>query len=289
MDLDAVADELYGLPPGEFTAARNEQVAAARHAGDRALADQIKALRRPTIAAWASNLLVRKHKDEVEPLIRLGDALRRAHRELDGEQLRTLNRQQHTLVSALARQARQLAAEAGQPVGDNVVREIEELLRAVLADPAAAKEWAAGRLAKPISAPIGFAVATDATTATTPAPPVDLAGKRTERDRQNRRARIAAARREAEAAARELAEATQRQAAAGRALDDARTRVRQSQQHVADLSDQLRQAEEAQRAARETAKQARDQLRDSDHAVRIAGRKADDTAATAERLAQQEP
>ncbi|MFI9549933.1 hypothetical protein ACIHAR_39560 [Streptomyces sp. NPDC052016] len=72
MDLDAVADELYALPPGEFTAARDEHAKAARATGDRELADQTRRLRRPTQAAWASNLLVREDPDEVERLLQLG-------------------------------------------------------------------------------------------------------------------------------------------------------------------------------------------------------------------------
>ncbi|MFE2631832.1 hypothetical protein ACFXDP_28475, partial [Streptomyces sp. NPDC059374] len=59
VDLDAVADELYGLRPEQFTAARNERVAAARSAGNRKLADAIGRLRRPSLSAWASNTLVR--------------------------------------------------------------------------------------------------------------------------------------------------------------------------------------------------------------------------------------
>ncbi len=106
MDLEAVADELYGLRPQEFTAVRNQRAAAARKAGDRELAEQIKNLRRPTLAAWASNLLVREQPDEVQPLIELGEGLRNAHRALDGEQLRELSRQQHVLITAMSRQAR---------------------------------------------------------------------------------------------------------------------------------------------------------------------------------------
>ncbi|WP_432171865.1 hypothetical protein [Streptomyces sp. 1222.5] len=56
MDLDAVADELYALAPSVFTAARDESAQAARAAGDRKLAEEIRRLRRPTLSAWASNL-----------------------------------------------------------------------------------------------------------------------------------------------------------------------------------------------------------------------------------------
>ncbi|MGI5359119.1 hypothetical protein ACQI4E_27925 [Streptomyces sp. CA-252508] len=159
MDLESVTEELYGLRPDRFTAARNVRAAEARKAGDRALAEAVRSLRRPTLAAWVSNLLVRERPAEARSLAALGDGLRRAHRELDGERLRELSRKQHAVVAALARQARQLAADAGQPVGDDVQHEVEATLHAVLADPAAAGEWASGRLVRPLSAPVGFGAA----------------------------------------------------------------------------------------------------------------------------------
>jgi hypothetical protein len=59
VDLESTLDELYALRPQEFTAARDARAAEARRAGDRELADRIRALRRPTLSAWAGNLLVR--------------------------------------------------------------------------------------------------------------------------------------------------------------------------------------------------------------------------------------
>ncbi|MEU2711339.1 hypothetical protein [Streptomyces sp. NPDC007205] len=156
MDLDAVADELYGLRPEDFVAARDRHALDARKAGDQALAQQIGALRRPSLGAWVSNLLVRRQREEVEPLLTLGEELRRAHRELDGPQLRKLARRQSEVIGTLGRQARRLAAQAGRPVGEGVQREVEETLHAVLADPEAAREWSAGRLVKPLSSTSGF-------------------------------------------------------------------------------------------------------------------------------------
>ncbi|GGN80963.1 hypothetical protein GCM10011579_067060 [Streptomyces albiflavescens] len=73
-----------GLPPEDFTAARDARAAAARSAGDRALAEKIHTLRRPSSSAWAANLLVRGRPDEIEPMLQLGKALRQAHHDLDG-------------------------------------------------------------------------------------------------------------------------------------------------------------------------------------------------------------
>ncbi|AOT62552.1 hypothetical protein [Streptomyces rubrolavendulae] len=161
MDVESVADELYGLRPSEFTALRERRAAEARTAGDRALADRVKALRRPTAAAWASNLLVRARPDDARSLVALGEALRRAHRDLDGARLRELGRQQHVLVAALAREAQRLTAEAGERIRDSARGQVEATLHAALADPEAAGEWLAGRLSRALDAPVGFAALGD--------------------------------------------------------------------------------------------------------------------------------
>ena len=152
MGWEEVADELYGLPPERFVAARDR---AARTA-PRGEAARIRALRRPTLAAWAVNLLVRNDRDEITALVRLGEELRRAHGDLDGRQLRALVHQQHEVVAALVRQAQRLAAQAGRAVGDGVLREVEATIQAALADPEAAGELSTGRLAKAFSPLAGF-------------------------------------------------------------------------------------------------------------------------------------
>ncbi|MGW0394675.1 hypothetical protein ACWDYJ_28075 [Streptomyces sp. NPDC003042] len=148
MDVDEVIDALYVPPPAGFTAARDEAAARVRAAGDAAAAKRISKLRRPTLAAWVSNTLVRTKPAEVEQFLQLGQALRAAHHSLDGEQLRDLSHQQHVVIGALAREAGRLAEEAGPPVSETVVREVEQILYAVLADPQAARDWASARLVR---------------------------------------------------------------------------------------------------------------------------------------------
>ncbi|KAF4409160.1 hypothetical protein [Streptomyces lycii] len=152
MGVDEVADELYALPPGAFTAARDKAAQEAPREQRRA----IRALRRPTLAAWAVNLLVRADRKQVELLTRLGEELRAAHRDLDGTQLRELTAQQRQLVAALSRQAGRLTTEAGQGVSEGVLREVEATVHAALADPDAARRLSSGRLTKALPAPSGF-------------------------------------------------------------------------------------------------------------------------------------
>ncbi|GAA3300512.1 hypothetical protein [Streptomyces cinereospinus] len=288
MDFDAVADELYGLRPEHFTATRDTRAAEARTTGDRALAERIGALRRPSPAAWASNLLVRAQPDQVEPLLRLGEGLRRAHHDLDGAQLRELVRQQRALVGALSRQAAHLAAQAGRRITPDAQREVERTLQAVLADPEAAREWAAGRLVKALDAAVGFpSVAQDAVrrapaVSAVPAP----AARRESAAAENRRARLAEARQEAEHAEGDLRTAEAESAAAAGEAADAQQRADRLHQRVGSLTEELRRAEEEHRQAVAAERQARERARFADRRVTEARRHASSAAARVKRLTE---
>ncbi|MET9571579.1 hypothetical protein ABZY34_20995 [Streptomyces virginiae] len=157
VDVDAVAAELYGLRPEEFTAVRDAHAATARKAGQRAEAKRIAALRKPTLAVWAANRLARADAAQAQHLLELGRDLREAHRTLSGQDLRKLSHQQHVVIAAMAGEARRLAGEAGQDLSAGVQREVEQILRGVLADPEAADTWARGVLDKTPSPAVGFA------------------------------------------------------------------------------------------------------------------------------------
>ena len=154
LDWAAVRDELSATAPDGFVDARERKAAAARKAGQADLARRIHGLHRPTLSAWASNLLVRSTRKEVESFLRLGESMRQAQQDLDGPQLRELSRQQWRVISMLSKQAATLASEAGHPLSDTVRREVESTLRAALADAGAAEQWAAGHLDKPLQAPM---------------------------------------------------------------------------------------------------------------------------------------
>ncbi len=71
------ADDLYGLPLGEFTAARDALAKRLRGEKRREDADFVKGLKRPSVAAGAINLAVREHG--AEDLLAAGEELRSAH------------------------------------------------------------------------------------------------------------------------------------------------------------------------------------------------------------------
>jgi regulator of replication initiation timing len=142
-ELTAIADALYALPADSFTDARN---ASARDCGDKQLAARVKKLKKPSVAAWAVNLLVRRESDQIDSVLELADSLRAAAEALDGDELRALTRQRRQLTSALASSARSLAREAGVRLTGPVVDQIEGILNAAMLDPVAAQVVRTGRV-----------------------------------------------------------------------------------------------------------------------------------------------
>ena len=143
LSLVEVADGLYAGSPEEFTEARN---AAAKACGDKALAAAIKKLRKPSVAAWAVNLLVRRESEQIDSVLSLAESLRAAAEALDGDELRALTRQRRQLTTALASSARSLARESGVRLTGAVVDQVEGVLTAAMLDPVAAQVVRTGRV-----------------------------------------------------------------------------------------------------------------------------------------------
>lgn len=146
MDLESTSQELYGLVPGEFTAARDAKASEARKAGRPELASSLKKLRKPSVGAWLANLLVAEQSREVERLIDLGDELRAPEHHLEGEQIRRVSKKKGDAISKLVREARAKASRVGLPVSPAALQELEATLEAAFADPQAADSLRGGRL-----------------------------------------------------------------------------------------------------------------------------------------------
>ena len=150
-DLGTLADDLYALPAEDFVAERDARVKRIRADGNRDLARQVAALPRPTVAAWLLNQLARRRTAAVEELVGLGAEMRAAQESLDGDQMRALNRQRHQVVRAFSRQVAELGDELGRPVSDAVAQQVEETLRAAVADEEAGHALLSGRLTAALS------------------------------------------------------------------------------------------------------------------------------------------
>lgn len=274
MDLDAVADELYGLPPEDFTATRNERAKQARAAGERQLATAIQQLRKPTQAAWLLNQLVRSHAEETQLLLDLGAELRDVLTDVGGAELRELTRQRHRLVSALVQQTRSIGQVHGRRVTDDVAQAVRTTLEATLSNQSSADALAAGRLTEPLEVSSGFSVDRDssdppARAQPSPAPGTvtDLTEERRRRDRQAAEAqvddanrRVDSSRTAVESAAEQLRSVQRRAAEAIATVDRLRDELGVAEAAAAQLTEQ-------EEAARETLDEAAAELQEAEREV----------------------
>jgi hypothetical protein len=136
-----IADRLYAEPLGDFTPSRDAAAKAAGSGedGDKELAARVKALKKPSIAAWAVNVLVRRESEQIDQVLALGESLRAAAESMSGEDLRALTRQRRQLTNALAGTARDLAREQDVRLTSAVVDQVEGMLTAAMLDPVAAQ------------------------------------------------------------------------------------------------------------------------------------------------------
>lgn len=150
--LAEIAHDLYGLPPAEFTAARNARAARAKSEGDPGLAAAVKALRKPAVAGWVVNLMVRQLPERIADLTALGEELRSAQDDLDAATLRGLTAQRRKLTASVAREGAELAAELGQKVTAAVTEQVQTTLHAAMTDEVAATAVRSGVLLGPLEA-----------------------------------------------------------------------------------------------------------------------------------------
>ncbi|MGY1723462.1 hypothetical protein [Blastococcus sp. SYSU DS0533] len=262
----------------------------ARAAGDRELARAIGGLRKPTTAAWVVNTLVRQEPAQVSQLVELGAALREAQGDLDGDELRELSQQRHRVVAALTRQARSLAHELGHPVSDAVAGQVQDTLRAAIADEAAGQAVLSGRLLTPLShhglARVGVEGAV-ADVGDGGAPRAAAAGTQVQRPARRRTGPDALAKAcrdlgEAEAAA---AEAEEEARADRERVEQAGARRERARARVDELAEQLREAEREAASSGEELRSAQRRRDAGERRARRAGEVRDRARARVDRLA----
>ena len=144
--LDAVAEALYAGDPAAFVAARDAAAKQARAAGDRELAASIKALRRPSVAAWYVNLAARASLVSLREWLSLGADLRAAQSTLDTARVRELSAGRTALENRVVRDLSAHLTALGVTVSAPALEEVRATLRAALAGQQAADAVAAGRL-----------------------------------------------------------------------------------------------------------------------------------------------
>jgi hypothetical protein len=226
---DAAA-ELYPADPDGFTARRAELAAAARDAGEPAVAKQITALRKPTRSAWAVNRLVRSDPEVRSRIDALAADLRAAS---DGTRIRELTAARARLVDELTR-----AALSGLPAPPAALREeVTATFDAAIADPEVAASL--GTLARAAHY-AGFGPGAVPDGAAAPAPAAKKSKTRTPAEAETERADRR--REKIVEAERAMAQAVQDAEAATVAERDLEDAVRRLEAELADARQRLGEA-----------------------------------------------
>ncbi|MFG2090687.1 hypothetical protein [Spirillospora sp. NPDC048824] len=286
MDFSSAADELYGVQPAQFVATRKRLAQDAKAAGDGPLAKRIGALRRPTLSAWAVNLLARSAAGELGRLLDVGDELRSAWG--SGGGLGDLEQRRARLVGSLVRAAGELAAQAGNPLREQALREVEDTLQAATVDAGIAEEVREGRLPQPRShtgfVPAGFPMA--------PGAEEEEEGEKAATVKEPRRARSnvtrtsAARARRAETLRRRAEEADRKLAERRERADEAKRAAGEASAEVGRLRHELEQAVAERDAAARRAERAEQNRARAEEAAREAGAAAAEARRAADRDAR---
>jgi hypothetical protein len=220
--MDDEVDRLYSKPLAEFTAARDALARALRRNGDTEAAQEVKALRKPTVSAWAINQLARKERMKVRSLLVAGETLRAAHADLLGggqpEKVRKAADAERNAIKHLVASAATILSEEGHTPSENMLDRIATTLRAAAVDDEARTLLERGRLTADLD-PSGFGPL-----ALVPAAPAPKRGKRgaasdaTARRRTAAEERVGALRAEVKELAEVLSAAEARLVAAERDL-----------------------------------------------------------------------
>ncbi|KRE81543.1 hypothetical protein [Arthrobacter sp. Soil763] len=178
--LAGIAAELYALPFDDFVAGRNAAAKAllaetAPTPELRARAAEVRALPKPSVGAWAVNMLAWQQPAALHGLVDLGRTMRQAQNDLDAAALRTLARERRTLLAAAVDAARAAAAQRGRKISGTVAAEVEQTLRAATADEGAAAAVGSGRLLRALAGDGVDVVDLDGAVAVPDAPPAAAA------------------------------------------------------------------------------------------------------------------
>jgi hypothetical protein len=285
--LDTEIQGLYGLPLGEFTAARNALAKRLRKEGDQEGAEEVAALPKPTVSAWAVNHLFTAEPERMEELLAAGERARQALREIlgggDPGALRDAIQEARDLANRLRDRAAAALTEGDRRPGAAIVERIATNLQSLAFSPVAEPVIARGWLDVDLP-PVGFEVLAGLQLAALPAgakkparpepekpaarPDREAEARRKEKQKQDER------REREEARARELRERlarvqAEREEAAGRA-DFLSRKADQAEKAAAELRQRFEEAERLAKDARQRADEARRTLAKAEKAVESA-------------------
>jgi hypothetical protein len=238
--LDRQIDELYQLPLGEFTAARN--ALAKTLAG--ADASRVKRLEKPTVVPWAINRLYWRDRPVYDRLMKSGGALRTAQiGALEGKKadVRKAGEAHRRALAEAVERATALAAEHDAKPGPEPLSRMLEALSISAAPPPHP-----GRMTDMVR-PAGFEALTGVTPRAVPAPVRDTRAERSSNagGAPKRPEAIAIDREAVRRAEAERREKEAKVAAAERTLERARAAEAQARRALKQAEDEVRAAEAA--------------------------------------------
>ena len=155
--LERELDALYQLPLAQFTSARNELAKRLRADGQAEQAEHVEALRKPTVAVWLVNRLVREDELDVQRLLKAGESLAKTQAKVtqgqSPEAFLDARREEQRALERLTRAAQGLAESAG--VGRSAVDRATQTLRAASLTDEGRRLLKQGRLTEELQPP-GF-------------------------------------------------------------------------------------------------------------------------------------
>jgi len=285
--LDTEIQRLYGLPLGEFTAARNALAKQLRKDGDKEGSEEVASLPKPTVSAWAVNHLFTTDSERMEELLASGERARKAlHSILSGGDpgaLRDAIQKARDLANELRDSAAGAVAEETRQPGAAIVERIATNLQSLAFSPAAEPVIRRGWMDVDLPPP-GFEVLAGLQLAALPkrqpaakpkpAPAKEPAAPKVDHEAERKEKEEAAARKrwENEQVRRRerLAEVqAQREEAAGRA-DFLRRKAEQAERSAEELRQRLEEAERLAADAAKRADEAEKALAKAERAVKTA-------------------
>ncbi len=232
---EADVDELYRLPLSEFTSARNELAKKLKAEGRAEEADEVKALRKPTVAVWLVNRLAQERELDVQRLRKAGETLAKATAGRSSDDFLEAQREQHRALARLGDAARELASR--DKVGAAAADRALETLRAASLTEEGRDLLKRGRLTEELEPP-GFEALAGLVGG---APPKRAKPPKEDKRAALKRARdrvkeLRAAEREADAAVRAAEREAER---ATKEAEAARSRAEEAAQQLAEAEEEV--------------------------------------------------
>jgi hypothetical protein len=147
------ASELFAAAPDNFVALRDSLAKELDHEGRKDDARAVKALRKPTLATWATNQVARRKPDLVKKLLEAGQTMKAAGSRAE---LRAASGERQGLIRSLVNEASDALREGGHPAAGPITDKITRTLLAISSGDSAEDEFARGMLERELEPDLDF-------------------------------------------------------------------------------------------------------------------------------------